>query len=72
MLMERNLIRVNEAELETYLNLYANEHSLQFDAQAIRGLNTLFEIGFKAGIYPDPLRVEEYLIPERYEALRQS
>jgi len=72
MLMERKLIRVNEAELEKYLNLYANEHSVQFDEQALKGLNTLFAIGYKSGIYPEPIRAEDYLIGDRYETLRQS
>ena len=72
MLMERNLIRVNEADLEKYLNLYANEHSVQFDDQALKGLNTLFALGYKSGIYSEPIRAEDYLIGEQYEALRQS
>jgi len=72
MLMERNLIRVSNEDLQTYLNLYANEHSLKFDENAIKGLDKLFEIGHNAGVYTDRIKTEEYLIPENYDALRHS
>jgi 1,4-dihydroxy-6-naphthoate synthase len=72
MLMERNLIRVSNEDLQTYLNLYANEHSLKFDDNAVKGLDRLFEIGYNAGIYTERLKTEEYLIPEQYDALRHS
>lgn len=72
MLMERDLIRVNEEDLKKYLNLYANERSLKFDETAIRGLDKLFEIGFKAKFYPDLIKTADYLIPTEYKNLRNS
>ncbi|WP_104751353.1 menaquinone biosynthesis family protein [Helicobacter salomonis] len=70
MLLERGLVRVQKQNLATYLNLYANASSLN-DAQ-IQGLNALFNLGFKHGLYPAPLRTQDHLIPERYLSLRFS
>jgi len=72
MLMERDLIRVNEEDLKKYLDLYANEHSLKFDQNAIKALDKLFEIGFKARIYPDLIRTDDYLIPDKYKESRNG
>lgn len=72
MLMERDLIRVNEEDLKKYLNLYANERSLKFDDVAIKGLDKLFEIGFRAKFYPDLIKTQDYLIPTEYKNLRNS
>ena len=72
MLMERELIRVGEEDLKTYLGLYANDHSVKFDERAVKGLDTLFKIGFEGGFYPDLIRTEDYLIPESYETTRNS
>ncbi|MDQ1340493.1 MAG: 1,4-dihydroxy-6-naphthoate synthase [Campylobacterota bacterium] len=72
MLIERDLIRVNEEDLKKYLNLYANERSLKFDEMAIRGLDKLFEIGFRAKFYPDLIKTADYLIPTEYKNLRNS
>ncbi|WP_104637097.1 menaquinone biosynthesis family protein [Helicobacter felis] len=70
MLLERGLVRVQKQNLATYLNLYANASSLN-DTQ-IQGLNALFVLGFKHGLYPAPLRTQDHLIPERYHQLRFS
>lgn len=72
MLMERELIRVDADKLEKYLDLYANDQSLKFDDKAIRALDRLFAIGHEAGIYKEKIRTGDYLIPEKYEALRHS
>ncbi|WP_104711668.1 menaquinone biosynthesis family protein [Helicobacter felis] len=70
MLLERGLVRVEAQNLATYLNLYANASRLS-EIQ-IQGLNTLFTLGFKHGLYPAPLRIQDHLIPERYLSLRFS
>ena len=68
--MLRDKVRVDENALETYLNMYANDESIALNETQIRALNRLFEMGFKAGIYKDLIRTEDYLIPMEYENLR--
>ncbi|WP_104750468.1 menaquinone biosynthesis family protein [Helicobacter cynogastricus] len=70
MLLERGLVRVDAQKLSTYLKLYANASTLS--PEQIEGLNTLFALGFKHGLYPAPLRASHQLIPTRYQSLRFS
>lgn len=70
MLMERALIRVNEAKLSKYLNLYANEHSITMNETQFAALNRLFELGFQAGFYDKFIKAQDFLIPSEYENLR--
>jgi len=72
MLQERGLIRVDDAKLEKYLSLYANERSIIMDELAKSAIDKLFEVGFKAGFYDELVRCEEYLLPADYNALRYS
>lgn len=72
MLLERGVIRVNAKELDTYLNLYANADSISMGEREIQALNTLFELGYKAGFYTQAIRAEDYFIPTEYESLRFS
>lgn len=65
-------VRVNEKELETYLNMYANEDSINLNELQIRALDKLFELGFNAGIYKDLLKTEDFLIPSEYKDMRFS
>lgn len=72
MLLERGLIRVNAKELDKYLTLYANADSISMNELEIKGLDRLFELGFKAGFYPHIIRSEDYFIPTEYNDLRFS
>ncbi|MBP6324899.1 MAG: menaquinone biosynthesis family protein [Sulfurospirillum sp.] len=72
MLLERNLVRVSQSTLKTYLGLYANEHSIEMNEVQYRAIDTLFELGYKHGFYDQSIKVQEYLIPTEYEALRNS
>lgn len=72
MLLERHLVRVDQATLKTYLGLYANEHSIEMNETQYRAIDTLFELGFKHGFYDQQIKAEDYLIPKEYEALRNS
>ena len=72
MLLERNLVRVSQSTLKTYLGLYANEHSIVMYEVQYRAIDTLFELGYKHGFYDQSIKVQEYLIPTEYEALRNS
>ncbi len=72
MLLERNLVRVSQSTLKTYLGLYANEHSIEMNEVQYRAIDTLFELGYKHGFYDQSIKIQEYLIPTEYEALRNS
>ena len=72
MLLERNLVRVDQATLKTYLGLYANEHSIEMNETQYLAIDTLFELGYKHGFYDQCIKAQEYLIPKEYEELRNS
>lgn len=72
MLQERGLIRVDDAKLEKYLGLYANERSVTLDDLAKKAIDKLFEVGYKGGFYDELVRCEDYLIPAEYNAMRYS
>ena len=69
MLMERGLIRVDEQKLQTYLNLYANENSVNMSKLQYKALDKLFEIGYEKGFYDTKISAFDYLIPTDYEKL---
>lgn len=70
MLLERNLIRVNENELKTYLNLYANDNSISMSEAQLDAVDALFAIGAKHGFYPHIISARDHLVPIEYENLR--
>ena len=70
MLMERNLIRVNDAKLEKYLSLYANEASIELSGVQIKAVDRLFELGYERGFYPAPISAQENFISREYNEIR--
>ena len=70
MLIERNLVRVNDATLDKYLSLYANDKSISLDEEQINAINKLYEIGYKYNLIPCMKDIREYMIPSEYENLR--
>lgn len=70
MLLERGLIRVNSDELNTYLNLYANEYSVCLSEIQYKAIDKLFELGYNAGFYSQKLLSQDYIIPQEYKELR--
>lgn len=72
MLLERNLVRVDQATLQKYLGLYANEHSIEMNDIQYQAIDKLFEIGYKHGFYDQQIKAQDYLIPKEYAALRNS
>ncbi|WP_334085851.1 menaquinone biosynthesis family protein [Helicobacter typhlonius] len=70
MLLERGIIRVNAKELDIYLSLYANADSISMSEIEIEAVDRLFELGFKAGFYPQILKARDYFIPSEYNDLR--
>ncbi len=67
-----NLVRISDEMLKKYLDMYASDESVELSALQIKALDTLYDIGFKHGLWDSPLKTEEYLIPTEYEALRHS
>ncbi|EFV1157929.1 S-ribosylhomocysteine lyase [Campylobacter coli] len=72
MLMERNLIRVNEEKLDTYLNLYANKNSICMNEMQFKAVDVLFKLGYDYKFYDKIIHAKDYLIPSEYEEFRNS
>jgi 1,4-dihydroxy-6-naphthoate synthase len=72
MLIERDLVRIDAATLDKYLELYANDESISLSPLQLRAINKLFALGYEHGFYDTLLTVEDYLIPTEYEALRNA
>ena len=72
MLMERGLIRIDEAKLDKYLSLYANKNSVSMSEIQLKAVDRLFELGFKHKFYDKLIKANDYLIPSEYENLRFS
>ena len=72
MLIERDLVRVDAATLDRYLELYANDASVSLSEIQYKAIDKLYEIGYKHGFYDIPVKVRDYLIPAHYESLRNS
>ena len=72
MLIERDLVRIDAATLDKYLELYANDDSITLSEIQYKAINKLFEIGFEHGFYDTLVKIEDYLIPTEYKELRNS
>jgi len=70
MLLERALIRVDESDLERYLDLYANSESISLSPIQLKAINKLFEIGYNGGYYDELINIEDYLVPKEYNDFR--
>ena len=70
MLIERDLIRVDAKTLDKYLDLYANDDSINLSPLQLKALDKLFELGYKSGQYENLIKAKEFLIPNEYEELR--
>lgn len=71
MLMEMGIIRIDEKNLELYLNLYANSDSMLLNQKQKEGINKMFALGYDAGYYDVLIEdCQDYLIPQEYEGLR--
>jgi 1,4-dihydroxy-6-naphthoate synthase len=71
-LEKENLVRISDAMLTKYLDMYASDESVELSELQLKALDTLYRIGFEHGMWEAPLKTEEYLIPKEYEALRES
>lgn len=70
MLLEKGLIRVDAATLDNYLDLYANDNSVQLSEIQYEALDKLYELGYKHGYFDSLIKSREFLIPTEYEELR--
>jgi len=67
-----SLVRISSDMLKKYLDMYASDESVELSELQLKALDTLYELGFKYGLWDSPLKTEDYLIPNEYEALRNS
>ncbi len=66
------LVRISDEMLTKYLDMYASDESVELSPLQLKALDKLYEIGFEKGIFSEPMRSEDYLIPREYEALRNA
>ncbi len=71
-LLENNLVRIDAPTLDRYLELYANDDSVEMNDTQLRAVDRLFAIGYEHGFYDAPVRVEDFLIPREYPDFRYS
>ena len=72
MLIERNLVRVDDKTLDKYLNLYANDKSIELDEEQIESINRLYELGYKHNLLPKIDDIRKFMIPREYKSLRME
>jgi len=67
-----NLVRISSDMLKKYLNMYASDESIELSTLQLKALDTLYDIGFKHGLWDVAMKTEDYLIPKEYSELRHS
>jgi 1,4-dihydroxy-6-naphthoate synthase len=67
-----NLVRISDAMLTKYLDMYASDESVELSSLQLKALDKLYELGFERGIFVEPVKTEDYLIPKEYEVLRNN
>ncbi|MAC84053.1 MAG: succinate--CoA ligase [Arcobacter sp.] len=72
MLLDKGLIRVDADTLDTYLDLYANDNSVELSEIQYKALDKLFELGYKNGFYENLIKSQDFLIPSLYKELREK
>ncbi len=70
LLVEQNLVRIDDAMLQKYLNMYASNESITLSPIQLKALDRLFELGFEYGEYDCPIKAKDYLIPKEYRKWR--
>jgi len=66
------LVRISDAMLTKYLDMYASDESIELSPLQLKALDKLYRIGYDKGLWECPIHTEEYLLPRAYEALRNS
>ena len=67
-----NLVRISSDMLKKYLDMYASDESVELSTLQLKALDTLYELGFKHGLWSCPMKTEDYLIPKEYSELRSK
>lgn len=70
MLIDQGLIRVDAPTLDKYLDLYANDDSIELSELQYDALDKLYELGYKHGFYDTLIKSRDFLIPTQYEEFR--
>jgi 1,4-dihydroxy-6-naphthoate synthase len=70
MLIEQGLIRVDAPTLDKYLDLYANDDSIELSDIQYEALDKLYELGYEHGFYQNLIKSRDFLIPNEYLELR--
>jgi len=71
-LEDEKLVRISDKMLTKYLDMYASDESVELSELQLKALDKLYSLGFEKGIFSEPIKTEDYLIPKEYEALRNS
>ena len=71
-LVKENLVRIEGATLDKYLELYANDDSVELSPLQLKAIDKLYELGAEHGFYDTLIKAEDYLIPREYNQLRNS
>ncbi len=66
------LVRISDKMLTKYLDMYASDESVELSELQIKALDTLYEIGFRHGMWESAVKTEDYLIPKEYSELRSK
>lgn len=66
------LVRIDGKLLEKYLDMYASNESITLSSSQLKALDKLYEIGYTHGVWSEPLKTSDYLVPQEYASLRQS
>jgi len=66
------LVRISDKMLEKYLDMYASDESIELSELQLKALDKLYEIGYENGVFAEPIKSRDYLIPKEYEELRYS
>ena len=71
-LEDEKLVRISDTMLTKYLEMYASDESVELSSLQLKALDKLYALGFEKGIFSEPIKTEDYLIPKEYETLRDS
>lgn len=71
-LVDENLVRIEGATLDKYLELYANDDSVELSPLQYKAIDKLYELGFKHGFYETLIKAESFTLPDEYMELRDS
>jgi len=72
LLLENNLVRIDAPTLDRYLELYANDASVELSPLQYQAIDKLYELGFTHGFYDTPVQAVDYTIPREYLGYRHS